>query len=113
MFCLAFALFLCKLGFLGKDLHTHDLAYARKLNSCVHRPVLACVMPLPRNANFCLFCFCTHMCILCSLLFMCFKPHNYFLPFNMFVYCHMCRLGFRLGFLNVNMIHSHGHALMS
>ena len=27
MFCLASALFVCKLGFLGKDLRTHDLAY--------------------------------------------------------------------------------------
>ena len=57
MFYLAFdfALFLCKLGFLDKDLHTHDLAYSHKLNSCVGRPVLACVMLLPKNPNFCLF----------------------------------------------------------
>ena len=52
MFCLAFALFLCKLGFLGMDLCMHDLAYARKLNSFVYRPVLACVMSLPRNPKF-------------------------------------------------------------
>ena len=40
------------LGFLGKDLCMHDLASACRLNSCVHRPVLACVMPLPRNSKF-------------------------------------------------------------
>ena len=50
--CLASALFLCKLGFVGKDLRTHDLACAHRLNSCVRKPVLVCVMPLPRNLNF-------------------------------------------------------------
>ena len=40
------------LGFLGKDLRTHDLAYAHKLNSCVRRPVLACVKPLPKIPKF-------------------------------------------------------------
>ena len=52
MFCLTFAQFLCKLGFSGRDLHMHDVAYARRLNSCVRRPILSCVMPLPRNPNF-------------------------------------------------------------
>ena len=41
-----------KLRFLGKDLRTHDLACAHRLNSCVRRPVLACMMSLPRNPNF-------------------------------------------------------------
>ena len=109
MFCLASSLFLCKLGFLGKDLSMHDIACAHRLNSCVCRPVLTCVMLLPRNLNFCLFCFYTHICILCSLLFICFKPHKCLFTFNMFVCYHMCRLGFH----NVNTIHSHVPALMS
>ena len=74
--CLASALFLCKLGFVGKDLHTHDQAYAHKLNARVRKPVLVCVMPLLRNLNFCLFCFCIPMFVLCSLFFICFKSHN-------------------------------------
>ena len=49
---LVFALFLCWLGFLGKDLRTHDLAYTRRLNSCVCRPVLAWMMMLPRKPYF-------------------------------------------------------------
>ena len=96
MFCLACALFLCKLDFLAKDLHTHGLAYARRLNSCIRRPVLACMMPLPRNPNFCLFVS-TFTCVFYVALFLnVSSPITICLPINMFVCCHMCRCMIRV-----------------
>ena len=87
----------------------HDLAYARKLDSCVHRPVLACMMLLPKNPNF----FFGFVFTLTSVFYVASFSYvsnsiTVFLPFNMFVSYHMGRLGF----LNVNAIHSHVHALM-
>ena len=113
MFWLASALFLSKLGFLGKDLCMHDLACTCRLYSCIHRLVLASVMFLPKNLIF--VCFVTALTCVFSVASFSYvsSPITICLPFNMFVCYHMSRLGFRLRFLNVNTIHSHVHALMS
>ena len=108
---MAFTLFLCKLGFLGKDLGTHDLAYACKLNSCVHRrsSVHDVVTQKPEFKFF----FFGFVSALTSVFYVASFSYvsnsiTIFLPFNMFVSYHMGRLGF----LNVNAIHSHVYALM-
>jgi len=66
-FCSIFAF----LGFLGKDLRTHNLAYA-------HKTVLACEMPLPRNPKFLFVCFVsTFTCLFCLPLFICFSLYRF------------------------------------
>ena len=50
------------LGFSGKDLRTHDLACAHRLNSYICRPVLVCVMPLLRNPKLFVLFLLSHAC---------------------------------------------------
>ena len=69
---LVIALFLCWLGFLGKDLHMHDLACACRLNSCRRRPILVAWCCYLKNLDFCLFWVCLH-------LFICIVSYSRFL----------------------------------
>ena len=84
----------------------HGLAYACRLNSCVRRPVLACMMPLPRTLIFVCFVS-TFTCLfrVASFSYI-LSPITACPSFNMFVYYHMFRLGFYACFL----LRCHEHA---
>ena len=73
------------------------------------------MMPLPRNPNFfVLFCFflflSSHVCSVWHFFSYVLGPISSCQSFHMLVCYHKFRLGFVLGFLSFNTIHSHVYA---
>ena len=97
-----YALFLVFLGFLGKNLRTHNLA-------CIHRldyeyaGLFLCTSHCPKTLIFCflLFWFCFHMfvCLTSFPMLLCFQCM--FHMFNCLVCYHMLELGFILCFVKL------------